>query len=263
MRGAIATINSVRRALWQRLAEAESFVTIAKVVCTDATTLFELSHCCVGLHDPSGRPVLIVDNIAEMSDDRRLAWVDGDRWQRDPLLQAMREHRGPAGDEVPKELELEINYAGASLHALLLPLVEPGGLIGSIRCGRPEPFSEPLRRDLAVLSTHVSVRLAQLGVTTVAETVWLSPRQHEVARLAARGLANHEIAHALAISENTVKKRLKEVFLELCVSNRTELTVVLRPLVVSDAEAPIGTSRDGALTITRGARRRPAGARGS
>ena len=64
----------------------------------------------------------------------------------------------------------------------------PSGLIGLVRCGRPEPFSEVLRRDLVVLGTHGSVRLAQLGVTTIAKPVELRSRQGDVAGLAARGL---------------------------------------------------------------------------
>ncbi len=253
------------RTSWRHLAEAESFVAVAKIVCFDTTVQFGLSLCSVGLHEPDGRPFLVVDNLAEDLDERRLAWVDGSLWQRDPLLHAMREHRGPAGGETLDpttfaQLELPVGDDGASVHLLLLPLVEPRGLIGSIRCGRPEPFSELHRRDLVVLSTHVSVRLAQLGVTTLVDVVALSPRQRDVADLAARGLSNPEIADVLAISENTVKKRLKEVFLRIGVTNRTELVRELRP--ASDAAAPFGISRDGGLTITRGAPRRPAPSRG-
>jgi DNA-binding CsgD family transcriptional regulator len=223
---------------WQRLADAQSFVAVAKLVCAGATAEFELSLCCVGLHEPDGRPFLVVDDQLPSRDDHRLAWVDGDLWTRDPLLEAMRAHHGPAGDGP----------------ALLLPLLEPAGLIGSIRCERPAPFTELARRDLVVLSTLVSVRLAQLGVTASGDAVKLSPRQQAVARLAARGLSNLEIADALGISDNTVKKRLKEVFRRLELSNRTELSRVLRP--APEVEVPRGISRDGGLTITRGAPRR-------
>lgn len=223
------------RALWQRLAETESFLSIAKCVCVEVT-----QPCTVALHEPDGRPFLCVDNIAGRADEQRLAWVDGKLWQDDRLLAAVREHRGPAEDT----------------HELVLPIVEPAGLIGTIRCRLP--LSDALRRDLGVTSTHVSVQLARLGITTAASDP-LSPRQHEVARLAVRGVPNLAIAELLAISENTVKKRLKEVFARLEVENRTQLAIVLRPPVVSDDEAPVGISRDGALTITRGAPRRPTG----
>jgi DNA-binding NarL/FixJ family response regulator len=55
----------------------------------------------------------------------------------------------------------------------------------------------------------------------------LTPRQLEVATLTARGCSNREIASVLELSENTVKKHLKDVFAALDVSNRTELAVLL------------------------------------
>ena len=55
----------------------------------------------------------------------------------------------------------------------------------------------------------------------------LTPRQIEVAQLAARGLTNGEIADELAISENTVKRHLKVVFARVAVRNRTELAKLL------------------------------------
>jgi len=233
-------LRSVTRALWQRLGEAESFIAIGKLVCVAATEQFGLYHCAVSLHEPDGRPFVCVDNVAHAGDDHRVAWVDGNLWQVEPLFAAMREHRGPTCDA----------------ETLLLPIVGESGLIGTIRCGLRAPFPDALGRDLGVMSTHVSVRLARLGIATLASDP-LSPRQHEVARLAVRGLPNSEIAGVLAISENTVKKRLKEVYARLAVASRTELASVLRRPAVCDGEAPVGISRDGALTITRGAPRRP------
>ena len=55
----------------------------------------------------------------------------------------------------------------------------------------------------------------------------LTPRQTDVALLAARGLPNAGIAKELTLSENTVKKQLKDIFDELGVRNRTELAVRL------------------------------------
>ncbi|MGE5187336.1 MAG: hypothetical protein ACM31C_35055, partial [Acidobacteriota bacterium] len=41
--------------------------------------------------------------------------------------------------------------------------VDPGGVIGSIQCGRAKPFSPALHHQLEVLAGQVSARLAQLG----------------------------------------------------------------------------------------------------
>lgn len=56
----------------------------------------------------------------------------------------------------------------------------------------------------------------------------LTARQQEVARLAARGLSNAEIAHALDIKPNTVVSHLKKIYATLDVHSRTELGYKIR-----------------------------------
>lgn len=51
----------------------------------------------------------------------------------------------------------------------------------------------------------------------------LTDREREVAQLAARGLRNAEIAEALYISENTVKKHLRTIFEKLDIDRRSHL----------------------------------------
>ncbi|MDQ0249753.1 DNA-binding NarL/FixJ family response regulator [Sphingomonas kyeonggiensis] len=54
----------------------------------------------------------------------------------------------------------------------------------------------------------------------------LSEREISVLRLVAEGKANKEIAHALALSEETVKAHLKNIFAKLDVSDRTHAVTV-------------------------------------
>lgn len=112
---------------------------------------------------------------------------------------------------------------------VLLPVIEPAGLLGAICCACDEPITDELLRRLTVFATHVSVRLAQLGTRAANANVLnrLTRRQADVALLAARGRPNSAIASALGLSENTVKKHLKDIFGELEVSNRTELAIRL------------------------------------
>jgi DNA-binding NarL/FixJ family response regulator len=56
----------------------------------------------------------------------------------------------------------------------------------------------------------------------------LSPRELEVLRLVARGLANKQIARQLAISERTVKAHLTAVFQQLGVTDRTQAALWAR-----------------------------------
>jgi DNA-binding CsgD family transcriptional regulator len=218
------------RAFATKLESASGFVEIAKLVCATTAT-FGIARCVVMLASATGLPVITVDNAADPSSS-----VCDDR----PLWSAIREHLRPI-DGIP---------AGAR-RVLMLPLYEPAGVLGAIRCESRRGFSAVTRLDLIVLSALVSVRLAQLGATCPGERdIVLTPRQCEVARLAASGYTNHEVADALSISTNTVKNRLKEVFTRLHICNRVELVVALQQRVPFD-DVPVGVVHDGEFTITR------------
>jgi len=58
----------------------------------------------------------------------------------------------------------------------------------------------------------------------------LSPRELEVARLVASGCSNRQIADALVIGEDTVKKHVSHALAKLGVRNRTELAVAVAQL---------------------------------
>jgi two-component system, NarL family, nitrate/nitrite response regulator NarL len=58
----------------------------------------------------------------------------------------------------------------------------------------------------------------------------LSARESEVARLAARGLRNRDIAEALGLTESTVKMHMGNVFDKLGVASRAELAALARDL---------------------------------
>ena len=54
---------------------------------------------------------------------------------------------------------------------------------------------------------------------------WLTERELEVLRLAAKGMSNREIAQALTISVRTVQTHLTNVFNKMGVGSRTEAVV--------------------------------------
>jgi DNA-binding NarL/FixJ family response regulator len=55
----------------------------------------------------------------------------------------------------------------------------------------------------------------------------LTPREAEVARLAAAGSSNQEIASSLAISPRTVERHITNVLTKLGLRNRTELATIV------------------------------------
>ncbi|MBA2542317.1 MAG: response regulator transcription factor [Deltaproteobacteria bacterium] len=86
------------------------------------------------------------------------------------------------------------------------------------------------RRDLTTLANHVSVRLAHLGFNATPDPglAQLTRRQLEVAQHAARARTAGQIGKLLGISENTVKKHLKDIYARLTVANRAELAARMR-----------------------------------
>jgi DNA-binding CsgD family transcriptional regulator len=59
----------------------------------------------------------------------------------------------------------------------------------------------------------------------------LTPREMEVAQLAAQGQRNSEIARDLHISKPTVETHLKHIYRKLNIRSRTELSHLIRDLV--------------------------------
>ncbi|TBR10706.1 MAG: response regulator transcription factor [Lysobacter sp.] len=62
----------------------------------------------------------------------------------------------------------------------------------------------------------------------------LSPQQFRVLTLVAKGLLNKQIADRLDVQERTVKAHLSAIFERLGVRNRTQASVVLRELELTD-----------------------------
>src|SRR4051795_4942542 len=71
-------------------------------------------------------------------------------------------------------------------------------------------------------------RAAERRATNVRPERVLTAREYEIARLVAQGLSNKHIAHALAISEGTVKIHLHNTYEKLGSVNRTSLAVLRR-----------------------------------
>ncbi|MBA2542319.1 MAG: hypothetical protein H0V17_21940 [Deltaproteobacteria bacterium] len=208
------------------------------VVCEVSRNQFEIPACEVTLNTPDGRRGVCVDNFVDVSDEDRLARISETR-TTDPSVRLLREHHAP------------IDGTEGHEHTLLLPLLQINGLLGSIRYR--DQLTEEQLRDLKTLATYASVRLAQLGTTTADiedKLRQLTPRQREVARWVSLGRTNAEVALMLGMSENTVKKHLKDVFVSLDTGNRTELAVLLKDLPPQDS-APLGVTHKGDIAIAR------------
>jgi DNA-binding CsgD family transcriptional regulator len=114
-------------------------------------------------------------------------------------------------------------------HVLVGPLLAGTRMVGALAVTRSQQQglfqAEDLQR-MTRLSLQFSCRLSELERGTAA-LPQLTPRQNEVARLVAQGLANAEIGRQLKVSEQTVKQFLKSIYAKLGVRSRAQLTALV------------------------------------
>jgi DNA-binding NarL/FixJ family response regulator len=102
------------------------------------------------------------------------------------------------------------------------------GAIGYVlKDAEPEDLLAAVR---AAAQGHVPLdpRVAGALLPSPASGPVLSPREEEVLRLVAQGLANKQVARALGITERTVKAHLGRVFREIGVLDRTSAALWAR-----------------------------------
>jgi LuxR family maltose regulon positive regulatory protein len=123
-----------------------------------------------------------------------------------------------------------------------LRLAEPEGYV-RLFADLGHPMSQLLReaRSRDVMPDYVARLLAACGADPASADARagalsepLSVREQEVLKLIAAGLTNREIAEALSISPETVKKHTGSIYGKLSVRSRTEAAVKARSLGVLD-----------------------------
>jgi len=118
--------------------------------------------------------------------------------------------------------ELLLRCMRSSLEGVVLKESAAELLVDAIRsvAGGERWFSSQLlTRAVALMAEDALLEGAVAGLTG---------REAEVARLVASGMSNKKVASDLGIAESTVKLHLHNVFTKLGVTNRTQLSVVVR-----------------------------------
>lgn len=118
-----------------------------------------------------------------------------------------------------RERVKEVLVAGAT--GYVLKDSDPGELVAAVRAAA---------RGHVPIDPRVAAALlpAAEGAPADGAAAGLSPRETEVLRLVAQGLANKQIARALGITERTVKAHLGRVFREIGVLDRTSAALWAR-----------------------------------
>ncbi len=109
----------------------------------------------------------------------------------------------------------------------LLPAVQAGAAGYLLKNAEPQELARAIRAahaGKALLDPHVAERLLASLARTAGETTpdELTPREHQVLELIARGFSNKRIARELGIAEKTVKTHVGHVLAKLGVTDRTQ-----------------------------------------
>jgi DNA-binding NarL/FixJ family response regulator len=115
--------------------------------------------------------------------------------------------------------ELGCMLWAAEAHAEAGARFEDGGRAASARAA--------MARAAAALTHCGGAQTPALSAATIA--VSLTPRQGDVARLAAQGIANREIAERLGVSVRTIESHLEQAYRKLGAKDRHELAELLAP----------------------------------
>jgi DNA-binding CsgD family transcriptional regulator len=127
-----------------------------------------------------------------------------------------------ATDALGSQASMFIRRDGSIVAAVILlrTLDDPEFSADELRLlGRSQPF----------LAQALTLAADQRPASPPIELARLTPRQQDVARLAANGATNAEIASTLFVSVATVKTHMTQVLEKLQLRSRTELAMLLRP----------------------------------
>lgn len=126
-------------------------------------------------------------------------------------------------------------------YSILVGIGYKGRELGSINLYRIEDKNDFSDKDLEILNilkAHLNIRLYRENIPyrinpdeSSLKTIYrLTDRETEIVELWIRGLTDNEISDRLAISKNTLKKHISNVFGKLEINSRVELLKIISSL---------------------------------
>jgi DNA-binding CsgD family transcriptional regulator/tetratricopeptide (TPR) repeat protein len=144
----------------------------------------------------------------------------------------------PFGDLLAAHAEAAVAGDGDRLDQVSRRFEDTGALLfaADAAAGAAAAYQRTGARREAAAATNRAVRLTgECGLTESPAHDLLTPptlteREHEVGRMAGRGLSNQAIAERLVVSVRTVEAHLSHVYSKLGISGRADLASALAPL---------------------------------
>jgi len=224
--------------LIHRIHQAGDARSIAEGVIAELGYLPIVRGSAIVAHDAAGAPTRWLGDTG-FDTGRVQAYLDGG-FLHDPCIARVAATRAPAA--LHRIVREPARFAEAWGHVdrqaalWVLPLFGGEAVIGTLRVLVVDG-DDPRWSDLVLVSTHISMRLAALGIESLIDHAQqrLSARQREIAFLVARGCTNAEIAGMLGCSSHAVKKQVSRVLALLEVSNRAELAALTGKWAATEA----------------------------
>jgi len=133
-----------------------------------------------------------------------------------------------SSDENADIMQKAINFGAAAFIPKSVDLLVIAQAINTVLMGEVWlPESMPMNSDAKLAQEHKKLAL-QLSK--------LTPQQYTVLKLVADGQLNKQIGYTLNITENTVKKHVSAILLQLGVYNRTQAGLVYQQLMLAPQE---------------------------
>lgn len=153
-----------------------------------------------------------------------------DQWRPDVVLQDLLLPGGMDGIETTRHIlrrapTTKVIALTASMDEDRMTAVLRAGAVGYLRKDAEPEMLVAAVRAVTQGKTYIDPSAARQLLQAPAPSEDLTPREVEVLRQLALGRANKEIAHALAISEETVKSHVGNVLSKLQVENRSQAIV--------------------------------------
>ena len=174
------------------------------------------AHEAIALHDAVrlGQPAAVVDRLAKLGQN-----------VEDELIRLLAAHARAAADrDGPALLAVAEDFAAVELD--LYAAEAAADAVNRLRESRSPQASEAARLFAELMDRCERPRTPGLAI----KRPFLSPREKEVARLAAEGVTSRDIADRLFLSTRTVENHLHSVYAKLGISGRGQLKQALRVL---------------------------------
>jgi DNA-binding CsgD family transcriptional regulator len=183
-----------------------------------ATSSGQLAYAALALHD--------LARLGDAANARRRLDVLAEQLDG-PAISAYRAHAAALAADDGDGLDL----AGAEFQGLGTPLLAAEAFAEASAAHRSSGRNASSARSAAKRDAALQAceGAATPALATAAEATPLTPREREIASLAATGLSNRAIAGRLVVSVRTVEHHLEHAYQKLGVNHRKELAALLAP----------------------------------